>query len=148
MKKLILDVSCRSLTYPVLCRDAVFTIIVHSDMYQDTVFIGVVFPCSAVARALLCFSCLCRCSRHTCYLPKFSLEIHCRKVSNAEASQLKERVTWKAFRAASGAAYVCEVRISGVADQVGTWLSGVADQVGNLELSWCRPGGTLQLVLS
>ena len=59
-----------------------------------------------------------------------------------------ERVNWKASRARSGAPYICEVRISGVVDQVGTWLSGVADQVGNLELSWCGQGGTWQLVLS
>ena len=96
-----------------------------------------VLPCSAVARALLCVSCLCWSSRHTCHLPVFSLEIHFRKVSNAEASQLKERVNWKASRATSGAACFSDVRIS-----------GVADQVGNLELSWCRPGGTWQLVLS
>ena len=72
----------------------------------------------------------------------FSLELHWRKLFNAEASQLKERVNWKASRATSGAAYFCDVRISGVVDQVGTLLSGAADQVGNLELSWCRPGGT------
>ena len=93
--------------------------VVNLDRYHDTVFFGVVFPCSAVARALLCVSCLCWCSRHTCFLPVFSLVIHCRKVSNAETSQLKERVNWKASRATSGAAYFCEVRISGVADQVG-----------------------------
>ena len=80
-------------------------------MSHDTVFIGGVFP-------------------HVS-LPMFSLEIHCREVSNVEASQLKERVNWKASRATSGAAYFCEVRIS-----------GSVDQVGNLELSWCRPGGT------
>ena len=96
--------------------------------------------CSAVARVLLCLSCLCWCSRQTHCFQKFSLEIHCRKVSNAEASQLKERVNWKAFRVTSGAAYFCEVRISGIVDQVGTLLSGVVDQVGNLELSCCGPG--------
>ena len=109
--------------------------------------------CSAVARVLLCVSCLCWCSRQTRCFPKFSLEIHCRKVSNAEVGQLKERVDWKASRATSGAAYFCEVCISGIVDQVGNWPSGVVDQVGNLELSccgpgwelelsWCRPGGT------
>ena len=132
------------IVHPEMYRDTVFTIIVYPDMYHDTVFIGGVFPCcSAVARALLCVSCLCWCSRHTRCFPKFSLEIHCRKMSNAEASQLKERVNWKASRATGGAAYFCEVRISGVVarlsgvvDQVGTWLSCVANQVGNLELSW------------
>ena len=73
----------------------------------------------------------------------FSLEIHCRKVSNAEASQLKERVNWKASRATSGAAYFCEVRIFEpgylvLLTRLATWNSRVADQVGNLELSWCR----------
>ena len=63
-------------------------------------------------------------------------------MSNAEASQLKERVNWKASRATSGAGHFCEVRISGIVDQVGNRLSGVVDEVGNLELSWCRPGGT------
>ena len=133
----------RLLSHPELCRDTVFTMMVHPDMYHGAVFIGVAFPCSAVACALLCVSCLCWCSRHMFYLPVFSLEIHCRKVSNAEARQLKERVNGKAFRATSSAAYFCEVRVSGVVDLVGTWLSDVADQVGNLERSWCRPDGTL-----
>ena len=119
-------------------RDTVFTIIVGPEVYRDTVFIGVVFLCSADARAL--FS--------VCCFQMFSPEIHCREVSNAEAIQLKERVNWMASRATSGAAYFCEVRISGVVSHVGTWLPGVANQVGNLELSWCRPGGTWQLVLS
>ena len=53
------------------------------------------------------------CSRQTHCFPKFSLEIYCRIVSNAEACRVKERVNWKASRATSGAAYFCEVRISG-----------------------------------
>ena len=110
--------------HPEMYQDTVFTIIFYPDMYHDTVFMDGVFPCcSAVACTLLCVSCLCWCSGQTRCFPKFSLEIHCRKVSNAEASQLKEQVNWKASRATSGAAYVCEVRISGVVDQVGTWLS-------------------------
>ena len=52
----------------------------------------------------------------------FSLEIHCRKVFNAEASQLKERFNWKASRITSGTAYFWEGRIS---------------------LCWCRPGWEL-----
>ena len=96
-------------------------------------FIDVVFPCNTFARAFLCVSCLCWCSRKTCYLSVFSREIFCRKASNAEASQLKDRVNWKASRATSGAAYICELTIS-----------GVANQVGNLKLSWCRgPGNSL-----
>ena len=124
------------IVHPEKYRDTVFTIIVCLDLYHDTVFIGGVVPCcSAVARALLCVSSLCWCSRPTRCFPKFSLEIHRRKGSNGQASQLKERVNWKASRATSGAAYFCGVRISGVEDHVGTWLSCVADQVGNLEPS-------------
>ena len=59
-------------------------------------------------------------------------------MSNSEASQLKEQVNWKASPATSGAVNFCEVRISGVEDQVGTWLSGVADKVGNLEQLNCE----------
>ena len=55
------------------------------------------------------------------------LEVHCRKVSNAERGTWKERVNWKASIATSGAACFCEVRISGVlqvvVDEVGTWQS-------------------------
>ena len=78
----------------------------------------------------------------------FSLEIHCLKVSNAEASQLKERVNWKASRATSGAAYFREVRILVLRTKSEPGCLVFADQVGNLELSRCRPGGTWQLVLS
>ena len=116
LSRLYRDTVFRIIVYPELYRDTVFTIIVYLILYHDAVFIGVVFPCSAVARALLCVSCLCWCSKQTCYLPVYSLEIHCRKVSNVEASQWEERVNWKASRATSGAAYFCEVRISGVVD--------------------------------
>ena len=56
----------------------------------------------------------------------FLLEIHCRKVCNAERVKWKERVNWKASRAASGGACFCGVCISGdvhqvVVDQVGSW---------------------------
>ena len=119
---------------------------------------------------LLCVCCLCWCSRQTRCFSKFSLEIHCRKMSNAEASQLKERVNWKTSRVTSGAAYFCEVRISGIVDQIGSdylvlwtrsesgylvllirltiWNSRVTDQDENLELSWCRQKERGNFVLS
>ena len=40
---------------------------------------------------------------------------------------MQKRVNWKASRATSGAACFCEVRVSGIVDQVGTWLSGFVD---------------------
>ena len=108
-----------------------FTIVVHPEMHHDTVYIGVVFPCSAVARALLFVSPVCVGAPDTrvtsrCSLPRFVVV----------KRPMQKRVNWKGSRATSGAAYSCEVRISGVVDQVGTWRSGVAE-VGNLELSWC-----------
>ena len=52
-------------------RDTVFAIIVHPDVYHDAVFIGVVFLCSEVARALLCVSCLCWRVVSQCFLSSF-----------------------------------------------------------------------------
>ena len=68
-----LEVSCRSLTYPELYLDTVFTFIVHPEMYRDTIFTIEIYPdmyhdalsslcfpvfpafcVSAVARALHC----------------------------------------------------------------------------------------------
>ena len=53
----------------------------------------------------------------------FYLEIHYRKVFNAERVNWRQYIKGKALRAARGPAYLCEGRFSGVVDQVGTWLS-------------------------
>ena len=109
-------------------------------MYRDAVCTIVILLCPAVARVseqmtvidyvTLCVPCLCWCPdkatrpvRERCF---FLSRFKCRKVSNAERVNLKDQVNWEASRATSGAAYFCEVRISGgvhqvVVGQVGTW---------------------------
>ena len=115
-----LEVSCRSVTYPEMYRDTVFTIVVYLGTYHDTVLNGGVFPCS-------CVLCFCGCTRvslclfwsfeHTCLSPDVSSQGSLSKVSNAEASQLEGT-----HRVTSGTAYSCEVRSS---------------------VCWCRPGWEL-----
>ena len=109
-------------------------------MYRDTVFTIIVNP--DVSRYCLhdcCLPLFCGCTRGSlCLLSVlviwttqsdpsirdvFPLEIHCRKVSNAQRVTWKERVNWKASRATCGAACLCEVGISGGVHQV------VVDQV-------------------
>ena len=71
--------------------------IVYPEMYRDTVFTSGVFPCllCVCTRASLCLLSVLVLQTNMLF-PEVSLEIHCREVSNAEASQLKERVNWKA----------------------------------------------------
>ena len=60
-------------------------------MYHDTVFIGVVVPYSAVARAFLCLLSVLVLQTDVLPLRVLSWDFVV-KVSNAEASQLKDRV--------------------------------------------------------
>ena len=126
-------------------RDTVFTILSYL-ICVTILYLLVVSSrvCSAVARVLLCVSCLCWCSRQTRCFPKFSLEIHCRKVSNAEASQLEciPCHEWSSVLLRSACLWYCGPGCLVLLTRLATWNSRVADQVGNLERSRCRPGGT------
>ena len=73
-------------------RDTVFMTIVDPDMYREIVLLVVsssvsVVSVPAAARASLCVLSVLVIQTQVSF-PKFYLEIHCRKVSNGEASQL------------------------------------------------------------
>ena len=124
----ILDVSVRSVAYPELYRDTIFTIIVYPDVYHDTVFLGGVFPCllCGCTRASLCPPvCVGAPDKHVvsrCFLSRVTVEsVHCRNesIGRHAVSRVVQRTLGK-FAALS----------VGVDS-----LSRVIDQVRNLEFS-------------
>ena len=127
-----LEVSCRSLTYPELYRDTVFTFIVYPEMYRDTVFTIVILICITILYRSWCLPVFLRSVflllharflgfvwsfQHTClsrcFIVRFTVEsVQCRNesIGRHPMSRVVQRTLGKYGALSVGV------------EQVGTWL--------------------------